>query len=118
MSPTFRTKLTDSEEVFLLPRVDEPQRPVVQEQPVGRLGQKLDGDVALKAGLDGREPGVTLTTEAVFGLLALGAVKHGRTLASEGAKSTFYTFGHVHLFDVLSLNFPVANEHLHSPFFY
>lgn len=76
-------KLTNGNEVLLLPRVNITKRPVVEEQPIGRLSQELQGDVALIARFDGREPGVTLAAKAVFGLLTLGAVVHGRTLASE-----------------------------------
>lgn len=53
------------------------KRPVVEQQPVRRLSQELQGDVTLEARPDGREPGVALAAEAVFGLLALGAVQGG-----------------------------------------
>lgn len=55
------------------------KRPVVEQQPVCRLGQELQGDVALETRPEGREPGVALAAEAVFGLLALGAVQGGGT---------------------------------------
>lgn len=80
--------LTDGDEVLLLPRVGGAERPVVEEQAVGRLGQELQGDVALEARHDGREPGVALAAEAVFGLLALRPVEHGRTLTPEGQKES------------------------------
>lgn len=67
----------------MLSRLDGTKRSIVEEQPIGRLSQELQGDVTLEAWLNGREPGVTLAAKAVFGLLALRAVKHGRTLASE-----------------------------------
>lgn len=38
--------------------------------------------MALETRRDGGEPGVALTAEAVFGLLALRPVKHGRALTS------------------------------------
>lgn len=68
------------------------ERPVVEEQPICRLSQELQGDVALEARHDGREPGVALATEAVFGLLALGPVEHGRTLTSERQKDFIVLF--------------------------
>lgn len=45
--------------------------------------------MALEARHDGREPGVALTPEAVFGLLALRPVEHGGTLTSERRESLF-----------------------------
>lgn len=76
-------ELTDGDEVLLLSRLGRTERPVVEQQAVCRLSQELQGDVALEARHDGREPGVALTPEAVFGLLALRSVEHGGTLTSE-----------------------------------
>lgn len=88
----FCSKLTYSDEVLLLPRVDRTKRPVVEEQTIRRLGQELQGDVALEARPDGREPGVALATEAVFGLLALRAIEHGRTLTSKKQREWILSF--------------------------
>lgn len=71
--------LTDGDEVLRLPWLAGAKRPVVEQQPVCRLSQELQGDVALEARPDGREPGVAVAAEAVFGLLALGAVQGGGT---------------------------------------
>ena len=54
----FGRELTDGDEVLLLLRVGRAHGAVVEEQPIGRLGQELQGDVAVEAGRDGREPGV------------------------------------------------------------
>lgn len=74
--------LTQCHEIFQLSRLLPCYRSLVQQKAVGDLGDKLQGDAALKARLERREPGVTVASEAVFCLLAVWPVEIRRAFAS------------------------------------
>lgn len=74
--------LTQCHETFQLSRLPPCYWSLVQQKAVGDFGDKLQGDAALKARLERREPGITMASEAVFCLLAVWPVEIRRAFAS------------------------------------
>lgn len=82
-------RLTYSDEVLLRLRVDGDNWSIIEEQPVGRLSQKLQRDMTLETRHDGRKPGVALAAEGAFGLLALRPIQQRRTQTPETQEVAF-----------------------------
>lgn len=74
--------LTQCHETFQLSRLSPCYWSLVQQKAVGDFGDKLQGDAALKARLERREPGITMASEAVFCLLAVWPMEIRRAFAS------------------------------------